>query len=377
MKKILCLALTVVILMTLGFAIPAEAVATSETGISVEQEEYIKNYACDQVVQAYSDYYVIPSISAEILSTVIDDPDVISAKVYVSFTKVLKAESAYDLPYIQGLQAGLSELTNSDEIARVEAYLNMWVNELEGLYIGQDHTESAEFCVEVPRATAMTYSLSDPATSIYYLEAFSRKPLSMDEFRPETEDDLHASGVLDALEMADSAPVAAPMSVSSAPSSPTDYDRIAARTYAQTWVCGRSDCNRSCYNPEYSSFSSDCANFVSQCIYAGGIQREPGVWAPYTTPWCAVRYVSQNMGICEYMVDRGYFFDAGSSPKKAFAGSIISWLGYGHVGLVDYNDTVDMTFCAHTDDMLSQKFPSGVKFYIPVWDSYAGCYTPR
>ena len=121
MKKIFSMALAVVMVMSLGFAIPAEATVADKMEISAEQQEYIKDYVCDQVVQSYSDYYVIPSISAEILSTVTDDPNVISVKVLVSFTKVLKAESAYDLPYIQGLQAGIADLTNPDEIASAEA----------------------------------------------------------------------------------------------------------------------------------------------------------------------------------------------------------------------------------------------------------------
>lgn len=44
------------------------------------------------------------------------------------------------------------------------------------------------------------------------------------------------------------------------------------------------------YNKEYSSFDSnggDCANFVSQCIYAGGLLRTEA-WKPYTGPWVRV-----------------------------------------------------------------------------------------
>ena len=383
MKKIFSMALAVVMVMSLGFAIPAEATVADKMEISAEQQEYIKDYVCDQVVQSYSDYYVIPSISAEILSTVTDDPNVISVKVLVSFTKVLKAESAYDLPYIQGLQAGIADLTNPDEIASAEAYLNLWVNELEGLYIGKEQMETAEFCVELSREAAMTYSLNNSAISIYYFDTLSEKALSMDAFQPETEDHLYASGVLDAQEMVSFSDVTAPMSMTRAPSSPTDYDRVAARDYARKWVCGRTDCGHSCYNnDEYDDqrgSGGDCANYVSKCIRAGGIKTEPGVWEPYVRQWNTVSFTGRYDGICEYMVNSGYFFDAGTNKTKAFAGSIISWLDYGHVGLVDQNDTVKLTYCAHTTDELSTSFEylSRVKFYVPVWDSYAGCYTPQ
>lgn len=382
MKKIFSMALAVVMVMSLGFATPAEATIADEMENSVEQQEYIKNYVCDQVVQSYSHYYVIPSISAEILSMDTTDPDVISTEVQVSFTKVLKAESAYDLPYIQGLQAGIAELTDPSEVENAEAYLKLRIDELEGLYIGKEQTETAEFCVELPRETAITYSLSDITISINYLDGFSEEPLSMDMFQPQSETTLYATGVLDAQGLEDISAVVLPMSVTSAPSKPTDYNRVAARDYARRYVCSRTDCNDSCYNQAYvnqNPYGGDCANYVSQCIRAGGLKTEAGVWEPYRLAWNTVCFSGQSMGICEYMVSRGYFFDAGTNKTKAGAGAIISWLSYGHVGLVDQNDTVTMTFCAHNDNMRSCSFKNmtGVKFYAPVWDSYAGCYTPQ
>ena len=49
------------------------------------------------------------------------------------------------------------------------------------------------------------------------------------------------------------------------------YDRAAAVRYADTWALSR--------NPAYwSSQTDDCANFVSQCVAAGGLRR----WAART-----------------------------------------------------------------------------------------------
>ena len=53
--------------------------------------------------------------------------------------------------------------------------------------------------------------------------------------------------------------------------------------------------------------------------------------------------------------------------------------------MVDANDTVTMTYCSHTNDRKSSSFKSwtsanrdsDVKFFVPVWDSYANAYTPR
>ena len=50
----------------------------------------------------------------------------------------------------------------------------------------------------------------------------------------------------------------------------SNYNRIAARDYARKWW-GPYTSN---YNPAYNNYvgkGGDCANFVSQCVYAGGV----------------------------------------------------------------------------------------------------------
>lgn len=41
-----------------------------------------------------------------------------------------------------------------------------------------------------------------------------------------------------------------------------DYDRLAAVQYAERWWND--------YNPEFETFTVDCTNYISQCLYAGG-----------------------------------------------------------------------------------------------------------
>lgn len=78
------------------------------------------------------------------------------------------------------------------------------------------------------------------------------------------------------------------------------------------------------------------------------------------------------------MVEEGLFFET-NDRYKAFAGSIIKWTEVSHVGMVDQNDTVTMTFCAHTDDRNSCAFRNirGLTFFVPVWDSYSNQWTPQ
>ena len=62
-----------------------------------------------------------------------------------------------------------------------------------------------------------------------------------------------------------------------------------------------------------------------------------------------------------------------------FSAVVIVGDGQGHVGMVDQNDTVTMTYCGHTNDRLSMSFKNstGVEFHVPVWDSHTGSYTPQ
>lgn len=72
------------------------------------------------------------------------------------------------------------------------------------------------------------------------------------------------------------------------------YDRESAVAYARKWALGR--------NPDYMDYhgiGGDCANFVSQCMYAGGAPQNytPDTGWYYNTPndraaaWTGVEYM--------------------------------------------------------------------------------------
>ena len=379
MKRVRTITLFLTLAMMFSLCTAAAAPEAESAADRGPSEAYIKTYVCNQVIESYEEYYTIPSISATVLSFE-EKENVTSARVLVTFTKVLKAESAYDLPYIQGLQDGIAELTDPAEIASANAELEIWVNELEELYIGEEQTETAEFQVEIPHMSTLSRSGVSADVAMNFVSEFGTA--SMDDFRPASEDVLYANGMAQAQTVGSAAAVMSVQATSDAPSDPTDYDRVAARDYARAWTCNKSGCNPEYYNPAYTYFpGNDCSNYVSQCIHAGGIETEAGAWAPYTTAWTSVSMTGNSVGICEYMIDRGYFFDAGDNKLKAFAGSIICWVnsGQGHVGMVDQNDTVTMTYCGHTNDRLSMSFKNstGVEFHVPVWDSHTGSYTPQ
>ena len=61
------------------------------------------------------------------------------------------------------------------------------------------------------------------------------------------------------------------------------YNRLRAVQYAETWW--------NSFNPNYPQFTDDCTNFISQCLYAGGIpmwgkpNRSKGWWIEGKSTW--------------------------------------------------------------------------------------------
>lgn len=75
------------------------------------------------------------------------------------------------------------------------------------------------------------------------------------------------------------------------------YDGEAAAEYAILWARGE--------NPNYEHYSKDCTNFVSQCIYAGGIDMNgsctaPGVYDTTSDWYSQVFYTSNASGNYQY-----------------------------------------------------------------------------
>ncbi|MBR3503235.1 MAG: amidase domain-containing protein [Clostridia bacterium] len=125
------------------------------------------------------------------------------------------------------------------------------------------------------------------------------------------------------------------------------YDRQAAAAYARRWALSR--------NPAFGDFAAlggDCANFASQCLWAGW-NRMTAAWHYYsmedrTPSWSGVRFL------------RRWLLDSGRAEVcetvEAEAGDLIAlWNGqrYYHVLVVLLPGT-DPRVAAHTHDVLDR-----------------------
>ena len=371
MKKFFILALSLAMFASTCTAFANDAEVTI---LNDNQKEAITSYVQNQIIDSYSEYYTIPEISVEIESADREKNELV-IDVEASFIKVLKAKSAKDLPYVQGMVEELSAMSTQSDIDKANTYIESLVKDLEENYIGVKQEENSCFQVRIP-ANVKGLEMSDKEYKIIF-KGEDNFTATMEDFAPPAAKELKENGKNQIKD------VITQENVFRVLSSAQDYDRIDARNYIKKWTdaCGGCHCSTcdpsiSVYNPAYTSYHmNDCANYVSQAIHAGGISTD-STWAPGTTCWYTTGY--NGYGLVDYMVDQGIFFGT-SLKSKAFAGSIMYFTGYSHVGMVDQNDTVTMTFCAHTYDRKSCSFKnlSGVVFYVPVWDSYANDWTPQ
>ena len=118
--------------------------------------------------------------------------------------------------------------------------------------------------------------------------------------------------------------------------------------------------------PEFSEkngLGSDCANFLSKCINAGGIpEDEKGLWykskkkgAYAGVNWMRTGFNTDNngkkTGVKTYMVDKGYFKKVNSS-SKAKKGGFLFWNSSSHVALICSNANGKLTYSEHSNVQL-------------------------
>ncbi len=151
----------------------------------------------------------------------------------------------------------------------------------------------------------------------------------------------------------------------------TSYNASAAVSYSNRW-CGVSTSGGSNtqtpsnYNPAYYYYSNDCCNFVSQCLYAGGLSMN-STWrtttntsstpvldssiSKSTTTWIRVAE------LVPYLNSRGYVSKRFTSSSPGIAGNLLYWLqssGYSsnHVMLiVGENSAGNVIVNGHNRDM--------------------------
>ena len=357
MKKVWSL-FCAILMMGVIFCQPLALAA--DTGDESRAIEIAKNW----VKENYEPFYNLQNLEANIVHT-FSDGTTTEYIVAITVETQIKADSVYDLPYVQGLidaseqQKGENKITEdavNDFVAQVDFSKEYTFMSLD-LVIPINHGTRAKGDPDIYFQDGLT-------TTLHPVETLEMTPSSLYQ---------EGKDALAKIEEEYQRRVNTPVTLGY-----SSYDRIAARDYAQTWTgknitdcyddgtsCGilqdRTQWNNSEY-PYNSNFKhNDCADFVSQCICAGGIDPDPGMWERNKDGDNGWAWTSIS-GLTDYMIEKGYF-DEGEF-ETANAGNILL-TSPSHVVLITLNDTYTHRYTGHTNDRLDQVFydSAGFSYY--------------
>lgn len=344
MKKELA-SLTLAVVMCLSLCVPAFAYA-SEAADKEQVIEISKQMILRFIEQREAEYYDIKSVDFEIGESE-SSPDGLSFNINATIMHELKATSAEDLPYIQGMLSAIA--TEPASLALASAQENVFdvkVADVES-YIGETTRMNLYFNVTVNMDGLS--SLTEKDIQLYALDSSDNK-VAITELNTPSYQEMFNQGYSNVETTLMEIREAGENSVLARGATPISnydsYDRIAARDYAYEWW-GPSDSD---YNPAYSNWNSsggDCANFVSQCIKAGGVPTD-STWKKDSSAWISTSKLAA------YMVNNGY------ATKESYtdtnAGNFAT--KPGHSVLVSINNTIDVCYTAHNTNRQDAPFSS-------------------
>ncbi|MDR1541405.1 MAG: amidase domain-containing protein [Clostridiales bacterium] len=360
--KLFAILFTAILIMP-GTAVSAAGMREEDSRIQRNASDYLYNFVAD----SYGEYYTIDDWSAKIFSISADGGET-AVEAEVAYTKTLKARSADELPYMKaaaGVKAALSDSAKrmGGPLAKLSALQLSQAASLIDKDIAFQQSELKQYigakqnCTNRFKLTFNTDSLAVDANSLqvfYGVDYFPKEDFYIDSEAVMTQ------GITEKLTAQIAQEASSPIKATVAANLPV-YHRLTARAYAQTYWKP--------YNtayPDQNPNGGDCANFVSQCIFAGGIPKD-NLWSSTLNNW-TVSWVNtgknaqaNNAGLWRYMTNnqgtsgKQYFYECLRS--QAAAGGFILWkTGYSHVAFIVANDTVTMQYNAHNYDQHEVSF---------------------
>jgi len=386
---------------TNGFAVPSDAVLLS---------------AVQDNIDAWAEHYEISSVLVSNKYCRQSATRGYIVDFAVEIEGVLAYESAAKLPHVQGLVEALgiqdTEASTQELLAEIETYAasnpavgssvksNIWqqtsaiaiqqtalfiseiVKNLEDEYIGVSNTIYLEF-----RAFFTDNNKLDSIYAVAYdgsnYDVELLKPQSVSEMRLNGANQFEEilSAAQSAAEQQTAQPSATVTKTAASVATTAVYHRVTARDYANSWTSNpaspatkdisqwRISSNPNATAPLYPANNSDCANYVSQAIFAGGIPKTSTSISD-NEHWFASQYgCSVAWESCTGMQHYFYTF-AGywtlSNFTNCNAGGVIFFLDNTgaryHVVMCVQNDTVTRKYSAHTNDKLAVTYTSSASF---------------
>lgn len=310
--------------------------------------EEIKNI----ILYKYGDAYSFDNFSYKIENETIDEKDILVDMNI--FTEMTLTQHPLEGEFIKSINNKLSIMTNEEEKEYIQNKVDKIVKEVEELYYNKKDNTLIKYTVRIVNFDKQNMNeLDDIEYKLYYRTDIASDKILLEPVKTIRKIDSDKEKIN---KNAENAIRSFLLSLDKTATSDFTYNRLTARDYAKDHATDE---------PEFSKANgqgSDCANFVSKSLNAGGIPTDKtGKWYPSTdgtTATCGINWMRtgyyNNGGVAPYMVDKGYFYKQ-TDESKVFAGSIMSWDVESHVALVTYGDTVKIKYTQHSNVKLSEE----------------------
>lgn len=245
---------------------------------------------------------------------------------FVELQKKLVYDSVYELPFVKGMEAALLRLDNASYAKTV---FDKKVAEL-AAYIGKLQTEYTILAVETDK---MGDFIPESVSLSTYMEVQSIDYL-----------------VLPGIEQLQTEGKNFLLTAAKYKESRIPFDNEKAVSYALKFSSNpkNKEADLSAWNSDYTAHENDCANFVSQCLYAGGIPQTE-TWRADSLYWIRTGSLrTKNGGVMTYMQRKEKFLSVGYAAVSA--GGFICLNDESHVMLVTANDSITALYNGHTND---------------------------
>jgi len=383
MKKELkvLISLSVVLLMVIGLILPLKSTQCVLSDSNSSVVNIVSEDLDRWIRENESLYYKDISVKSTPIESKIQ-PSSISYVIFdVNVQQMLKAQSPYELPVIQGMMNCLNskkQYLKQFQIDYANRKLGDQLKELRE-YIGRAEELNAVFKVEFYVDTKG--NIDQNSIKFYTQTPDGDTFLDASILQSGTPEDLQRQGFKRMEKIIEESGQNGLLSTTS--SYYDAYDRITAGDYADTWTSNppydawddthgyppdpndQYDPNSGAWwdtthwnNEQYTLsryFASDCADYVSQALHAGGIPMDTIYdtnhwWYDNSKPVssydnCPWVYVPE---LRNYMVSHGYFYP--STFDSANKGCVAIEKHNNHVVMITQNDTINRALSAHTTD---------------------------
>jgi RNA polymerase sigma-70 factor (ECF subfamily) len=332
----------------------------NEIPVNAAEANIVGNDSLQQMVSnleaGYSEYYDILDTEMTLCSSHEVDGNI--EKIYlINMLAVLKADSVEEIDYYQGVSAYCDMLTVEASLPNAEANqmrMNMIESEQNNIYEELEEYIGAE--QNLIFYVRETYPVNNEAEKEILFEN-GMDYVSLEEMLPAEHEELIANGYA-RMENFDSehAVIVGDASVQQVKSTYSVDDAV---EYMITYTSNPSSCNvcgsgctnkvdTSKYNSDYKHYVTkgshlDCANYVSQALYAGGIATD-STWKAESDAWINVAKLTSYMTVNNHWKSVSY-----SEVKK---GDIVSFTSYSHVVMITSFDGTTYKYSGHTNDRL-------------------------